>query len=312
MPRKGGQRPLEPVGCLDRRLSRPAVGLVWQLIAQLGLGQPEPRRPERAEHGPRGRVQVRPDGGLRGVFVQAGQGLERHLLRQVLGVRPVAYPRQDEGVDALELFKGAGDGSAVHVPLPYNSLAREIHDRENLQAAKPIPYTRAVAEETDERNDWTDRLLSSWTAVEPWFEAGNYEVTARISRVALHIARHQTDVFARFGLNRGEVGVLSALRFARPSKQLSPTQLFKGLMISSAGITSRLDRLEKRGLVRRERHPNDRRGVLVELTAEGRRVLDEAVKANTNAERGLLATLEPGEARELAALLKKVLAGLEA
>lgn len=169
-----------------------------------------------------------------------------------------------------------------------------------------------MAEETDSRSDWTDRLLSSWTAVEPWFEGETYEVTARISRIAQHIARQQEDVFGRFGLNRGDVGVLSALRFAGPSKQLSPTQLFRGLMISSAGITSRLDRLEKRGLVRRERHPNDRRGVLVEMTDEGRRVLDEAVRANTDAERGLIATLDPGEVRELAALLKKMLAGLEA
>jgi DNA-binding MarR family transcriptional regulator len=167
-----------------------------------------------------------------------------------------------------------------------------------------------VAPETDQRTDWTDALLSSWGA-EPWFERGTYEVTARISRIALHIARHQEGVFGRFGLNRGDVGVLSALRFAGPSQQLSPTQLFKGLMISSAGITSRLDRLETRGLVRRERHPNDRRGVLVELTEEGRRVLDEAVKANTEAERELIAALGPAEARDLATLLKKMLTGLE-
>ena len=183
---------------------------------------------------------------------------------------------------------------------------------ENLRGAKAIPYTRLVAPETEQDTDWTDRLLSSWTEVEPWFEGGVYEVTARISRIALHIARHQEEVFGRFGLNRGDVGVLSALRFAGPSRQLSPTQLFKGLMISSAGITSRLDRLEKRGLVRRERHPNDRRGVLVELTAEGRQVLDEAVKANTEAERETISTLDPGEARQLATLLKKMLSGLEA
>lgn len=169
-----------------------------------------------------------------------------------------------------------------------------------------------MARETEQGTDWTDRLLSNWTEVEPWFEGGAYEVTARISRIALHIARHQEEVFGRFGLNRGDVGVLSALRFAGPSQQLSPTQLFKGLMISSAGITSRLDRLEKRGLVRRERHPSDRRGVLVELTDEGRRVLDEAVRANTEAERELIAGLEPAEARELSTLLRKMLTGLEA
>ncbi len=64
--------------------------------------------------------------------------------------------------------------------------------------------------------------------------------------------------------------------------------------------------------MRRERHPNDRRGVLVELTDDGRHVLDEAVKANTEAERELIATLAPAETRELATLLKKMLTGLEA
>lgn len=159
--------------------------------------------------------------------------------------------------------------------------------------------------------DWTDAVLDSWTAVLPEAAVEAYQVTARISRLALYIARHQEEVFGRFGLNRGDVGVLSALRIAGPPNQLSPTQLFKGLMLSSAGITSRLDRLEARGLVRRARHPNDRRGVIVELTDEGRAVLEEAVSANTAAERGLVQGLDGDEARTVAGLLKKMLAALE-
>ena len=138
-----------------------------------------------------------------------------------------------------------------------------------------------------------------------------YQVTARISRIGLHIARQQEEAFGRFGLNRGEMGVLAALRFAGPKQQLSPTRLFKGLMLSSAGITSRLDRLERRGYVKRSRHPNDRRGVLVELTPAGREVLDKAVGANTGREKELLAKLSKQEQAALAALLKKLLAGLE-
>jgi DNA-binding MarR family transcriptional regulator len=138
-----------------------------------------------------------------------------------------------------------------------------------------------------------------------------YQVTARISRVALHIARQQEEAFGRFGLNRGEVGVLGALRIAGPKQQLSPTRLFKGLMLSSAGITSRLDRLEQRGYVKRTRHPDDRRGVLVELTEAGRDVLDEAVRANTDREKQLTANLTKQEQKALAVLLKKLLAGLE-
>jgi DNA-binding MarR family transcriptional regulator len=138
-----------------------------------------------------------------------------------------------------------------------------------------------------------------------------YQVTARISRIGLHIARHQEEAFGRFRLNRGEVGVLGALRMAGPKQQLSPTRLFKGLMLSSAGITSRLDRLERRGYVKRTRDPGDRRGVLVELTDAGREVLDQAVSANTGQEKELLATLTKQEQKALAGLLKKLLAGLE-
>ncbi|HEY8922021.1 MAG TPA: MarR family transcriptional regulator [Candidatus Limnocylindria bacterium] len=159
--------------------------------------------------------------------------------------------------------------------------------------------------------DWTDTLLDRWTADRPRQDMGAYQVTARISRIGLHIAQQQEGAFSRFGLNRGEVGVLAALRFAGAKEQLSPTQLFKGLMLSSAGITSRLDRLERRGYVKRSRSPDDRRGVLVELTDAGREVLDQAVDANTGRENEMLASLSKEEQDALAGLLKKLLAGLE-
>ena len=109
------------------------------------------------------------------------------------------------------------------------------------------------------QKDWTDTLLEDFAALEPRQDMEPYEVTARLSRIALHVARVQEESFGKYGLNRGEVGVLAALRFAGPKQQLSPTRLFKGLMLSSAGITSRLDRLEQRGYVKRSRPPDDRR-----------------------------------------------------
>ena len=159
--------------------------------------------------------------------------------------------------------------------------------------------------------DWTDALLDRFASEAPSQDMEPYQVTARLSRIALHIARVQEESFGRYGLNRGEVGVLAALRFAGLKQQLSPTRLFKGLMLSSAGITSRLDRLEKRGYVKRTRHPNDRRGVLVELTDSGRHVLEMAVNADTAQERELVAGLTAAERKSLVGLLKKWLAHLE-
>jgi DNA-binding MarR family transcriptional regulator len=159
--------------------------------------------------------------------------------------------------------------------------------------------------------DWTDALLDDFAALQPRQDMEPYEVTARLSRIALHVARVQEESFGQYGLNRGEVGVLAALRFAGPKQQLSPTRLFKGLMLSSAGITSRLDRLEQRGYVKRSRHPDDRRGVLVELTDSGRHVMEMAVSADTIRERELVSGLSAAERKSLVVLLKKLLSSLE-
>jgi len=159
--------------------------------------------------------------------------------------------------------------------------------------------------------DWTDSLLDSLAGSHSREEIEAYQVTARLSRIAQHLARSQEQAFGRFDLNRGEVGVLAALLLAGSDRKLSPTQLFKGLMLSSAGITSRLDRLERRGYVRRSRHPTDRRGVLVSLTDAGRKVLDQAVSADAAVERQLLAGLTRKDRLGLVAILRKLLAGLE-
>jgi len=160
-------------------------------------------------------------------------------------------------------------------------------------------------------DDTTDRQLEGWSGVRPDLGIDALQVTARLTRVGAHLARRQDAVFGRFGLGRGEVGALSALRVAGPPYRLSPTHLAKGLMLSSAGITSRIDRLERRGFVRRLADPNDRRGVMVELTDEGLAAVDSAVAALTVSDRQLLARLEPDEIAQLESILRKLLGGLE-
>jgi DNA-binding MarR family transcriptional regulator len=160
-------------------------------------------------------------------------------------------------------------------------------------------------------DDLTDRVLGGWAEARPDVELGSLQVTARLSRIGPLLARRQEAVFSRFGLNRGEVGALSALRIAGPPHQLSPTRLGKGLMLSSAGVTSRVDRLERRGLVRRLPDPDDRRGVIVELTDQGRDVVDAAVAALTVSDRDLMERLDPAEIEQLERLLRKFLGGLE-
>jgi len=159
--------------------------------------------------------------------------------------------------------------------------------------------------------DTTDRVLSGWEETRPDLAVGALQVTARLSRIGPLLARRQEEVFDRFSLSRGEVGALSALRISGPPYRLSPTRLAKGLMLSSAGITSRIDRLERRRLVRRLDDPDDRRGVIIELTGEGSQIVDDAVAALAISDRQLLERLDPAEVAQLEGLLRKVLALLE-
>lgn len=160
-------------------------------------------------------------------------------------------------------------------------------------------------------HDLTDRVLGGWTSARPELEVEALQVTARLSRIGPLLARRQEAVFGEFGLGRGEVGALSALRIAGPPHRLSPTRLGKGLMLSSAGVTSRIDRLERRGLVRRLPDPDDRRGVIVELTDKGLEVVDAAVAALAKSDRELLERLAPEEIGQLEVLLRKFLSALE-
>ncbi|HEU4919816.1 MAG TPA: MarR family transcriptional regulator [Candidatus Limnocylindrales bacterium] len=160
-------------------------------------------------------------------------------------------------------------------------------------------------------HDLTDRVLGGWTSARPELEVEALQVTARLSRIGPLLARRQEAVFGEFGLGRGEVGALSALRIAGPPHRLSPTRLGKGLMLSSAGVTSRIDRLERRGLVRRLPDPDDRRGVIVELTDKGLEVVDAAVAALAKSDRELLERLTSEEIGQLEVLLRKFLSALE-
>ncbi|MEE3918524.1 MarR family transcriptional regulator [Micromonospora sp. BRA006-A] len=64
-------------------------------------------------------------------------------------------------------------------------------------------------------------------------------------------------------------------------------------MLTSGGMTGRLDRLERAGLVRRSPDPADRRALRVTLTDTGRRVVEESAEAGLAVQRRILDALPP-------------------
>src|SRR5690242_5045143 len=103
---------------------------------------------------------------------------------------------------------------------------------------------------------------------------------ARLHHVSRLLQERIAVLASEFGVNLAEGDVLFTLRRAGEPYRLSPTQLAAHQLVATGTMTGRLDRLEKRGLVRRIPHPTDRRALEVELTAEGLRMVDEVISVH--------------------------------
>jgi DNA-binding MarR family transcriptional regulator len=159
--------------------------------------------------------------------------------------------------------------------------------------------------------DQVEQMIGAWRRERPGLDLSGMAVVARLLRVAHRFEEAQDEFFAALGLKPGWLDVLGALRRAGEPYRLTPTRLAEEALISTAGMTNRLDRLEDAGLVERLPDPEDRRGILVELTPEGRELVDSAVDAYRGLSKRLLGGLEPRERELLDALLKKLLHPLD-
>jgi DNA-binding MarR family transcriptional regulator len=160
--------------------------------------------------------------------------------------------------------------------------------------------------------DEVDDLVAAWRAERPDLDVEPLQVLSRISRLAKHLDRARQTAFARHGLQAWEFDVLSALRRQGAPYQLSPGALLRATLVTSGTMTNRVDRLARAGHVSRQPDPQDKRGVLVTLTATGRAAVDAALADLLRSERELLTGLDPGQSRELAGLLRILLAPFDA
>src|SRR5258708_8308770 len=126
--------------------------------------------------------------------------------------------------------------------------------------------------------DRADIAIAQWARERPELPSLPMAVFGRLLDAAERVTRdHLNPLFAKAGLQSGEFDVLATLRRSRDPYMLSPTSLYEAMMISSGGMTNRLDRLERAGLVERRLDPNDRRGKLNALTGARRRGVDETI-----------------------------------
>jgi DNA-binding MarR family transcriptional regulator len=156
--------------------------------------------------------------------------------------------------------------------------------------------------------DEVDELTEAWARERPDLDLGPIAVFSRISRLARHLDLARREAFTAHGIESWEFDVLAALRRAGAPYELSPGRLLRATLVTSGTMTNRIDRLADRGFVERHPDPADRRGVIVRLTREGKAAVDGAFEALVAAEKALVADLPTADQKELAGLLRRLLA----
>lgn len=163
----------------------------------------------------------------------------------------------------------------------------------------------------DDHLDHVARIQADWRRERPDIDVSPQGVIGRLHRVALLLSVELATVYGRHGLDEGEFDVLAALRRAGPPFERAPGTLASHTMITSGGMTKRLDRLQRRGFVERRSSNSDGRGRVVSLTAAGKRLIDQAFSEHMANEHRLLSNLAAEDVEALREILERWLADLE-
>lgn len=159
--------------------------------------------------------------------------------------------------------------------------------------------------------DAVDRIVGQWHRELPDLELEAMALFGRVHRVSQKISARNHAAFAEFGIGRNEFDVLASIRRSGDPFTLSPKEISASLMLTSGGLTGRLDKLEAAGFVERLPDPNDRRGLKIRLTEAGREAVEGAVRAELVLLEEALAALDAKERKEFSALLRKLHGALE-
>ncbi|MGE0803868.1 MAG: MarR family winged helix-turn-helix transcriptional regulator [Lautropia sp.] len=157
--------------------------------------------------------------------------------------------------------------------------------------------------------DLVGRGMAQWRRERPDLDSSAKGVVGRLLRLEDVVLRHVNAALAPHGLRYQEYAVLATLRVAGAPYRLSPSQLRATLLFTSGGLSNLLRRLEIDGYIRRSEDPADGRGVLVTLTAAGRRLADRAMPDHARAEQALVAMFDRAERNSLASMLSRMMVG---
>lgn len=162
-----------------------------------------------------------------------------------------------------------------------------------------------------QRNDDTDELVEQWVSAVPEINAEVEGVVDRVLMLARYLDRLAERLAGEFDVHFPDYEILARLFWVGPPHRLRPSQLAAGTMTAATTVTSRLDRLEKRGLVNRVRDLTDRRVLSAELSDKGRELFVQIVRRQAMAEHELFGRMSPDKMNMLTDLLSDLLMSFE-
>jgi DNA-binding MarR family transcriptional regulator len=169
----------------------------------------------------------------------------------------------------------------------------------------------ATKTKTQER-DHIDLFLETIRDRLPMLDPEVEGIVDRIGGLHRRFQRAMDETLDEFNLDYSEYKLLGRLlnKKGEPYRS-SPGKLAKMMELSSGAMTNRLDRLEKAGLLRRLPDPDDRRGILVELTPEGKQVYEDAIGVQGRKESLVASALSVPEKKQLNGLLRRMMIEFE-
>lgn len=142
------------------------------------------------------------------------------------------------------------------------------------------------------------------------FRSEAQEATIAILRTAEVVRRHLTAVIEPHGITLQQFNVLRILRGTHPAP-LPTLEIANRLIERTPGVTRLLDRLEEKGLVRRDRWREDRRLVHCSITPAGLALLEALDESADRADEAPMRELDAGEVSTLVRLLERVRAQVD-
>jgi DNA-binding MarR family transcriptional regulator len=123
-----------------------------------------------------------------------------------------------------------------------------------------------------------DETIQTWAEQRPDLDFASMSLSLKLNSIVRAVSDEIASQLEGIGINLGEFDVLATLRRHGRGAKLTPKEIAAATFVTPSGLTSRLARLEKMGLISRQADPSDGRGALIKITATGKRVADRGIE----------------------------------